>query len=78
MEFPKHKRIIDKELLKKKDGYCKYCGKWGYTENHHIKSKASGGNDEESNIIELCRECHTRVHAGNISREELYKMVEGR
>jgi 5-methylcytosine-specific restriction endonuclease McrA len=63
---PKNPRIINKKLLKDKKGICFMCGKRGQTEHHHIKSKGSGGNDIESNLIEVCRICHTKIHSGNL------------
>lgn len=63
---PKQKRIINKKLLKDKKGICEICGKKGQTEKHHIKTKGSGGNDIEENLIEVCRICHTKIHAGKI------------
>jgi Restriction endonuclease len=72
--WPCHKnvRIKDKKLLKDKKGNCKYCGKKNcYTEKHHIKSKGSGGDDTEDNLIELCFNCHKLAHDGTISKTEL-------
>lgn len=64
--IPKQKRIQNKKLLKDKKGKCKICGKTGATEKHHIKTKGSGGNDTEDNLIEVCRICHTKIHTGEI------------
>lgn len=63
---PKEKRIVNKKLLKDKKGVCEICGKKGQTEKHHIKTKGSGGNDTEENLIEVCRICHTKIHSGEI------------
>lgn len=63
---PKNKRIENKKLLKDKKGICQICGKKGSTEKHHKKSKGSGGNDTEENLIEVCRICHTKIHTGEI------------
>lgn len=63
---PKNKRIVNKKLLKNKKGVCQICGKKGSTEKHHKKSKGSGGNDTEENLIEVCRICHTKIHTGEI------------
>lgn len=32
------------------------------TENHHVKTRGSGGTDAEFNLMTLCRSCHTEVH----------------
>ena len=65
-KYSKNKRIEDTKLLKDKKGICSICGKKTQTDKHHKKSKGSGGNDTKENLIELCRICHTKVHAGNI------------
>ena len=62
--IPKNKRIKNKKLLKDKKGECKICGAKGKTEKHHIKSKGSGGDDTEENLIEVCRKCHRLIHDG--------------
>ena len=64
--LPKNKRIVNKKLLKDKKGVCEICGRKGSTEKHHKKTKGSGGNDTEDNLIELCRICHTKLHNGEI------------
>lgn len=63
---PKNKRVVDRKLLKDKKGVCELCGKKGQTEKHHIKTKGSGGDDTKENLIEVCRVCHTKIHAGKI------------
>ena len=64
--YPKNKRIVNKKLLKDKKGICQICGKTGQTEKHHKKTKGSGGDDTEENLIEVCRKCHRLIHDGKI------------
>lgn len=64
--YPKNKRIVNKKLLKDKKGICQICGKAGQTEKHHKKTKGSGGDDTEENLIEVCRKCHRLIHDGII------------
>lgn len=64
--YPKNKRIVNKKLLKDKKGICQICGKAGPTEKHHKKTKGSGGDDTEENLIEVCRKCHRLIHDGKI------------
>ena len=45
------------------------CGRFG-TDAHHRVFRSQGGNDEESNLIWLCRPCHDGIHAGRIDRYE--------
>lgn len=65
--YPKNARIKNKKILKEKQGRCEVCGKIGQTEKHHIKTKGSGGDDIEENLIEVCRICHTKIHTGKIN-----------
>ena len=70
--YPKQARIKNKKLLKDKKGMCQQCGKRGYTEKHHIKSKGSGGDDTLENLIEVCRICHRKIHDGKIDVKKKY------
>jgi 5-methylcytosine-specific restriction endonuclease McrA len=67
---PKNKRVVNKKLLKDKNGRCEICGRFGQTEKHHKKTKGSGGNDTEDNLIEVCRMCHTKIHQGIIKLDK--------
>ena len=44
---------------------CEACGEWQeQTDIHHIKTRGSGGTDNPSNILALCRLHHTQFHSG--------------
>lgn len=44
-------------------------------ENHHIRTRKSGGGDEKSNLIPLCRKHHTEIHTiGVKSMTKKYKL----
>ena len=68
--YPKNKRVVDKKILKDKNGKWAICGKTGQTEKHHIKTKGSGGDDLPQNLIEVCRKCHRLIHDGKIKLKE--------
>lgn len=70
--YPKHTRIKNKKLLQDKKGICQVCGKRGNTDKHHIKTKGSGGDDIEENLIEVCRVCHRLIHDGKLKIEKKY------
>ena len=77
--IPKNERKKDKKLINNKKHNCEYCGKKNcYTNTHHIRSKGSGGDDTEDNLIELCSNCHVKAHSGTISKQELIKIVKRR
>lgn len=75
--FPKRARKKDKKAMKNKKGRCEFCRKVGQTDMHHIKTRGSGGDDTEENLIELCRLCHTMVHNGHIKRQWLEVIKNG-
>ena len=76
---PKNERKKNKKLIDAKNHNCEYCGKKNcWTNKHHIKSKGSGGDDTEDNLIELCGACHRKAHDGIIKKEELLKIVKRR
>lgn len=41
-------------------GRCIVCKK--EPDKHHIKTRGSGGSDEERNLLNLCREHHMEIH----------------
>lgn len=76
---PKNERKKNKKIIDEKKHNCEYCGKKNcWTNKHHIKSKGSGGDDTENNLIELCGYCHLKAHSGAISKQELLKIVKRR
>ena len=59
MQFPKNKREINPELLKKlKLDRCWVCNSRP-VDPSHIKSRGSGGPDTEWNVVPKCRMHHT-------------------
>lgn len=40
---------------------CLSCGRF-LVDLHHVKTQGAGGNDENYNLMPLCREHHTEVH----------------
>jgi len=73
----KPKRIENKQL--KQDYYskkCLVCNRIG-SDPAHIKTVGSGGHDEKSNLMPLCREHHTEQHQVGIGTFSLkYSTVE--
>lgn len=60
-----------RELYLAKHPLCAECEKAGRftpaTEVHHIKSFADGGSDHNSNLMGLCKPCHSRITLGGIN-----------
>lgn len=59
---PKPKRIVDKKLLKTyHDKFCLLCSEKATPA--HIKTRGSGGDDVDFNLMPLCRWHHSEQHA---------------
>ncbi len=58
--------------------YCEYCGKPGYVEVHHIKSRGSGGSDHPLNLIKLCVAHHREAQEYRIDKYVLVALVARR
>jgi hypothetical protein len=52
--------------LKARDGGCRFpgCGRSGFTEGHHVKHWADGGETKLGNLVTLCRFHHRLIHEG--------------
>lgn len=67
--FFKTNRIVNKELLRR---YAQKPCAVGYVTHmrpvagHHIKTKGSGGDDVDDNLISLCSCHHTEIHSVGI------------
>lgn len=57
---------------------CEYCGRPGYTEVHHIKTRGSGGKDIPLNKIRLCSDHHRAAQEYKIDRLVLVQIVAKR
>ena len=51
------------QAVGKKPRQCYRCGRTDQIERHHIKHRADGGTDEESNLRDLCLPCHDYQHS---------------
>ena len=53
---------------------CRECGRVaGALDPAHIKSRGAGGSDVAENLRLLCRDCHTRSHAGTLGTKPVPK-----
>lgn len=74
--------VINKVLLaefmsKLKCEWCKKtfgCG----LDPHHLFTRAAGRLDIRTNLVSLCRQCHSDFHDGHIEQRDLLKLVEKR
>lgn len=57
---------------------CKICSKkTKHLESHHIIPKSRGGNDNKSNLIKICSECHGLAHDVSFINERGGLIKEG-
>ena len=65
---------LRKVILRRDNGLCQHCAKDGKTTKatdvDHIKPKAKGGTDEETNLQSLCRPCHDAKTAADEGRSK--------
>ncbi len=52
-----------REIVAKKQGPCRVCGKPPPNELHHLIARSQGGADCEGNIAALCSACHAKIEA---------------
>jgi len=73
MNYEKPHRFRSKENLEHVRGLpCIVCQS-GPCDPHHVRSRASGGGDEISNLVPLCRNHHTQIHSiGRTSFQKKY------
>ena len=57
---------------------CQICKKeTDYLEKHHIVPKSRGGSDNNSNLIKICIDCHSKAHDVSFSRKNSGLIKEG-
>lgn len=90
MSLQIQKRVNDPSVIDAihnlSDRLCEYvdpqtgqrCNKPVLGEPHHIKSRGAGGDDIQENEIDLCGECHSKAHNGQIKRQTLIQIVADR
>ena len=57
-----------KQAVLSRDNYtCQICGaKHAKFEVHHIKFKSQGGSNRIDNLVTLCKDCHSKIHKGEL------------
>ena len=75
----KHKRLKDPAAYYQAQKlHCEHCGWRAYGGAHHIVTRGAGGPDHSYNLIQLCADCHTKAHAGQIDKRDLWNIVARR
>jgi len=59
--------IATRSEVRNRDGFkCRACKK-RCVDVHHLKLRSRGGTNETSNLVSLCRLCHAKRHAGELT-----------
>jgi 5-methylcytosine-specific restriction endonuclease McrA len=53
---------LRKEILARDNWRCQLCGCLKNLDVHHLRRRGALGDDAETNLITLCRECHRNLH----------------
>lgn len=73
-------RSFRKRILEERRNCCEVCGydKIPVLTIHHIVERYLGGDDSNSNLLVLCRNCHSEVHTGSLNKtsESFSKLLE--
>ena len=56
-----------REKVLGRDGGCVLCGSREKLCRHHLVGRAKGGSDTPENQVALCRDCHDKLHAGEVA-----------
>jgi hypothetical protein len=65
----------EKLLYQEASSRCSFCteAEIALLDIHHIEPRASGGSNDLSNLILVCKNCHARVESGAITHAELVR-----
>jgi 5-methylcytosine-specific restriction endonuclease McrA len=59
---PEQYATLRREILDRDGWRCQKCGCSKNLDVHHIRRRSALGDDAETNLITLCRECHKILH----------------
>lgn len=73
-------KLIDKELLKRSAGKCRFCPehRYGLLDVHRIIPGESGGRYTPDNVVVVCANCHRSIHRGEMQLDHWYMSSAGR
>lgn len=60
---------LHRETLERDGWRCQICGSSQNLDVHHMRCRSALGDDAETNLITLCRECHQLQHGGELTRD---------
>ena len=57
---------LRKEILERDNWRCQVCGRLTNLDVHHMRRRSALGEDLETNLITVCRECHQILHGSTV------------
>lgn len=75
-EFVKKKTRKAKNISGKAP--CQICGETCYLDTHHIEGREIPNADHPSNLVDLCPNCHRKVHCADIIIEQWVMTFDGK
>jgi len=55
-------RKLHRQVLRRDGWRCQVCGTTERLEVHHLQFRSRSGDNDEANLITLCRDCHRQAH----------------
>jgi 5-methylcytosine-specific restriction endonuclease McrA len=55
-------QTLHRHVLRRDGWRCQACGSRERLEVHHLQFRSLSGNDDETNLITLCTDCHRHAH----------------
>ena len=62
-------RRIRNRVLSRDGWRCVRCKRYGYMQVHHVKPLSEGGENDLSNLVSMCRDCHLDFHKQHANPE---------
>lgn len=63
----RHRADVYMRVHERDRGFCRLCGRAGWTHLHHVVYRSKLGPDETGNLLTLCANpCHADVHAARV------------
>jgi 5-methylcytosine-specific restriction endonuclease McrA len=59
---------LRKQVLLRDGWKCQICGSGQNLQVHHKQLRSQQGDDDDSNLITLCAECHERLHGATVQK----------
>jgi len=60
---PNEYRELCCQVLERDGWRCQRCGSMKGLQVHHLQFRSQSGDDDDTNLITLCHECHRLAHA---------------